>query len=227
MSHDTSPAGQDPAESAAASHAFAAVAFQGAPFPIDTAKVDNCQDANRQELGDTCHPPTVDNEGMPKSRGQPESVDVEGISVELRRFQLLVRLMRQHAGINRAEISRRTGIDETHLSKLCNPERTGRTGLSADIVRQVRIGLNISPDFFFDPQLKNVADEADLLKVYSLDEQRQKKWQASVDEQLHELSQFRLEMQAMLAMKDHEINRLKHELAQAAQNGGPRKRPPR
>jgi transcriptional regulator with XRE-family HTH domain len=164
---------------------------------------------------------------MPKSRGQPESVDVEGISVELRRFQLLVRLMRQHAGINRAEISRRTGIDETHLSKLCNPERTGRTGLSADIVRQVRIGLNISPDFFFDPQLKNVADEADLLKVYSLDEQRQKKWQASVDEQLHELSQFRLEMQAMLAMKDHEINRLKHELAQAAQNGGPRKRPPR
>lgn len=163
-----------------------------------------------------------------------EPIDTEGISRELRRFQLLIRLLRDYANVNRAEVARRTGIDETHISKLCNTEKYGYTGLSTDIVRKVRDGIKISTDFIFDPELKPVP-EAELLKVYSLDEQREKKWQRSVDEQLRDLATWKidqtaktLELQAELVRKDHEINRLKLELALAqAQTNGTKKRQPK
>ena len=165
---------------------------------------------------------------MPKSKATP--VAPEGISRELRRFQLLVRLFREYANVNRAEIARRTGIDETHLSKLCNTEKYGYTGLSADIVRMVRDGLQTSPDFFFDPELIPTTNEAELLQVYSLDAQRQKNWQRSVEERLQELTTAKvehtarlLELQAEVERKNHEILRLKNELA-AARGGGTRSR---
>jgi transcriptional regulator with XRE-family HTH domain len=167
-------------------------------------------------------------------KAHPPTEDVEGISRELRRFQLLVRLLGTYAGINRAEMARRTGIDESHISKLCNTEKYGYTGLSTDIVRKVRDGIKISTEFIFDPELKPVP-EADLLKVYSLDEQREKKWRQAVDEQLRGLATWKvdqtaktLELQAELTRKDHEINRLKLELAQALNNGSaPKRRPPK
>jgi hypothetical protein len=167
---------------------------------------------------------------MAKHERPPPTEDVEGISRELRRFQLLVRLLGEYGKVSRAEMARRTGILESHISRLCNPEKYGYTGLSTDIVRKVRDGIKISTDFIFDPELKEVP-EADLLRVYSLDEQREKKWQRSVDEQLRGLATWKieqtaktLELQAELVRKDHEINRLKNELA-AAQNGsGPKRR---
>jgi len=154
---------------------------------------------------------------MAKKRADP--VDPVGVSRELRRFQLLIRLLRDVANMNRAEMARRTGIDETHLSKLVNTEKYGYTGLSADIVRMVRDGLQISPDFFFDPELVPVPHEADLLTVYSLDAQRQKNWQRSVEERLRELTNAKietsaqlLELQAEVRRKELEIERLKAEL---------------
>lgn len=174
---------------------------------------------------------------MPKKTEPADVIDAEGVSRELRRFQLLIRLFKQYADVNRAEIARRTGIDETHLSKLCNTEKYGYTGLSADIVRMVRDGLQTSPDFFFDPELIPVQSEGELLQVYSLDAQRQKNWQRSVEERLQELTSAKveqgaklLELQAEVARKDHEIMRLKTELA-SARSGGPsrprtRTRPP-
>lgn len=163
---------------------------------------------------------------MPKhEHSPPPAEDVEGISRELRRFQLLVRLLRQYAGINRAEMAKRTGITESHISKLCNAENYGYTGLSTDIVRMVRDGLQTSPDFFFDPELVPVPHEADLLQVYSLDAQRQKNWQRSVEERLGELTKAKvehtarlLELQAEVERKDLEINRLKGDLAAARAN---------
>lgn len=169
---------------------------------------------------------------MAKHEHPPPVSDVEGVSRELRRFQLLVRLLRQYAGISRAEMARRTGILESHISKLCNTEKYGYTGLSTDIVRKVRDGIKISTEFIFDPELKPVP-ESELLNVYSIDAQREKKWQQSVDEQLRSLASWKidqtaktLELQAELVRKDHEINRLKNELAAAQQTSGPpRKRP--
>lgn len=187
-------------------------------LPVNDITTDSCQDANRQDFSGTCQSAVVDNAYMGKmATHDPEG----GISRELRRFQLLVAVLRE-SGINQAEMARRTGIDSTHINKLCNPEKYGYTGLSTDIVRKVRDGLNISTDIFFDKELRAVSEQKDLLNVYSLSDEREKKWQRSVEERLHELGQFKhestariLEMQAALERKEHEINRLKRELAQA------------
>jgi transcriptional regulator with XRE-family HTH domain len=158
-------------------------------------------------------------------------VDVEGLSRELRRFQLLIRLMTQYAGVNMPELAKRTGIEYTHLTKLVKPNGRSYTGLSADIVRKVKDGLNISPDIFFDDELIAVRSEAELLNVYSMDEARKKQWMRTMEERMNSFDQFRiesraelLEMRATLERKDLEINRLKHELAQARL---PRTRQPR
>lgn len=148
------------------------------------------------------------------------------ITRELSRFILLVSKLVE-SGIKQAEIARKTGIHSTHINKLCNPKKYGYTGLSTDIVRKVRDGLNLSTDLFFDEQLRG----DDVLNVYSLDEERQKKWQRSVEDRLHEFSEFRheskarmLELQAALERKDGEIDRLKRELSQT-QAQVPKRRP--
>lgn len=144
----------------------------------------------------------------------------EPISRELRRFQLLIRRLRD-SGVSQAEMARRTGIDSTHINRLANAEKYGYTGLSADIVRKVRDGLKISSEYFFETLAKD-ADPDPLANVYSLDAEREKVWRSSVDEALHELRQHKhvtdarlLELQAQIVSKDREIDRLKHELAQA------------
>lgn len=148
------------------------------------------------------------------------AVDIEGLTRELRRFQLLVQLMERHVGWNMAEIARRTGIEYSHLTRLVRPNGRSYTGLSASIVRQVKDGLHISPAFFFDDELAPVRSESDLLNVYSLDEQRAKNWRNSVEERLSELAQHKietgarmLELEALVARKDTEILRLKQELS--------------
>lgn len=169
---------------------------------------------------------------MAKSRdvGDP-TIDIEGVSRELRRFQLLVRLFERHRGLKMPEVAKRTGIDYSHLTKLMKPQAGSYTGLSADIVRKMRDGLQISPDFVFDDQLAPVRDEADLLNVYSLEETRKKQWMQRMEGRMLDLEQFKiestarsLELQAQLERKETEILRLKHELATALSER-PRTRP--
>src|ERR1700759_797988 len=117
-----------PSESASSSPHGLSVVRLGA-FAMDASRLANCQDAKCQEQPGTCHAASVDNARMARKPSVP--VDTEGISRELRRFQLLIRLLRDVANVNRAEMARRTGIDETHLSKLVNTEKYGYTGLSA------------------------------------------------------------------------------------------------
>ena len=162
--------------------------------------------------------------------GEP-TTDIEGVSRELRRFQLLVQLFDRHRDLNMAEIARRTGINYSHLTKLMKPQGGSYTGLSAEIVRKMRDGLQISPDFVFDDQLAPVRDEADLLNVYSLEETRRKQWMQRMEQRMLEVEQFKiesgarlLELQAQLDRKENEVLRLKHELA-TAQASRPRTRP--
>jgi transcriptional regulator with XRE-family HTH domain len=188
------------------------------PATNDTI-VDKCQRDICQEFSPTCLDTNVENGEMATRQ------EDEPISRELRRFQLLVRILHD-AGVSQAEMARRTGIGGTHINKLMNAEKYGYTGLSAEIVRKVREGLNLSTDFFFDPTLKNAKTETDLLNVYSLDERRERAWQKRVDDQLHELQTFRLELQSQLVSKDQEIGRLQRELAEVRSSSA-KKRPTR
>lgn len=170
---------------------------------------------------------------MPKNKSAAEPVeDIEGLSRELRRLQLLVQLVDKYRDLNMAEVARRTGVNYSHLTKLMKPDGRGYTGLSADIVRKMRDGLQISPDFFFDPELSPVRSEEDLLNIYSLEEQRQKRWQQGMEARMLDFDKFRiehsarlLELQAQLERKDSEILRLKHELAGAQARGAKTRQP--
>lgn len=211
MSHHEEQASQTPPGSDRDARETSEVVLPDA-FPTNDRTIDTCQDDKWQELSGTCHDTNVDN----------PSIVLDEITRELTRFILLVSKLRE-SGVSQAEMARRTGIDSTHINKLCNPKKYGYTGLSTDIVRKVRDGLNLSTDLFFDETLRG----DDVLNVYSLDEERQKKWQRSVEDRLHEFSEFRheskarmLELQAALERKDGEIDRLKRELSQV-----PKRRP--
>jgi transcriptional regulator with XRE-family HTH domain len=195
--------------------ATAANVFQVPPCPSTDACHDSCQDANRQEISATWKSSFVDNGDMGKeSRGVRPG---KPITTELQRFIWLVAQLKA-AGIGQAEMARRTGIESSHINRLANAERYGYTGLSADIVRKVRDGLNISPDYFLD----NYETERPALQLYSLDAQRREKWNHTVEDrlaaleaQLHNLLIRITESDIALRRKDAEIDRLKHELEKA------------
>lgn len=52
--------------------------------------------------------------------------------------------------MSQAEFCRRTGIHPPYLSAIRNMERDGARGIGAAIVRQVRDGLRVHPNYFFD-----------------------------------------------------------------------------
>lgn len=189
---------------------------------------DSRQDDNCQEISGTWNCEPVDNH-LSMGKAKPDGGKPRGeITIELRRFIWLVAQLRA-AGIGQAEMARRTGIESSHINRLANAETHGYTGLSADIVRKVRDGLNISPDYFFD----QYEDERPAMPLYSLDQKRRENWSNQVDDRLAKLEQAQIqekarisELEAALYRKDAEIERLKHELAVASRrNGGGSKKP--
>lgn len=142
---------------------------------------------------------------------------VKQITRELRRFIWLIRQLEKE-GLKQAEIGRRIGMKPDHLNRLVNAEKYGYTGLSAEIVRGVRDGLNISTDYFFD----DYEQERPARQLYSLDQARQQKLMADIVDRLQRLEQSDHEKAALLwelragnERKDAEIARLKAELARA------------
>lgn len=145
----------------------------------------------------------------------PRNAKGEPVTRELIRFSWLVLQLTRDTSLSQAEIGRLLGMDKGHLSRLVNYENANYTGLSADIVRNVRDQLKISPEYFFD----DYEGEADALKVYSLDEARKKRreaewedWRHSVDQERRELRSLMLDMQKALIAKDSEIAGLRREL---------------
>lgn len=139
--------------------------------------------------------------GAPRGRGEPKQLGE--VQPELRLFgQLVVEFQREH-GVNAAELARRTGIEYTHLKKLCTPEKYGYTGLSMDIVRKVRNTLQISADYF----LQDIDTARPALPLYSLDKKRQEVWTTKVDERLHETQQAIHDIRAEMSELRTELHR--------------------
>jgi hypothetical protein len=83
----------------------------------------------------------------------------------------------------------------------------GRTGFGAEIVRRVKDGLGISPDYFYD-DYEGLADP----KVYSLDERRTENRMARVEKAQAETAAQLENILAMLAKKDVLIHEQEAEL---------------
>jgi transcriptional regulator with XRE-family HTH domain len=146
-----------------------------------------------------------------------EQKPVKPITRELRRFIWLIHQF-ENEGFSQAEIGRRIGMKPDHLNRLVNAEKYGYTGLSAEIVRGVRDGLNISTDYFYD----DYEPERPARQLYSLDQVRQQKVLADIVERLQKLEQSDHEKTAQLwelravnERKDAEIAKLRRELDQA------------
>lgn len=161
---------------------------------------------------------------MPKEPKGGAPQDSE-LSIELQRFQWLLIELKETHGFGYAEVARRTGIDSSHLSKLATAHHYRYKGLSSDIVRKVRDGLNISIDYFFD----DYEGKRPALPLYSLDKKRREAWNNTVEDRLAALESKQAEaaartaqLEAIVAKKDVEIERLKHELTLATRSRKPR-----
>lgn len=216
MSNDNRPDPQARPESDATSACSDAIDPAETPSTTDTCQ-DYCQGDKCQEISGTWNSPFVDNGEMSKKPkgGSPSSKE---LTTELRRFIWLVAHLKDSHGIGQAEMARRTGIDSSHINRLANAETHGYTGLSADIVRKVRDGLNISTDYFFD----QYEGQRPAIPLYSLDQKRREAWNNTVEDRLAALEQSQAQaaartaqLEASVHQKDAEIERLKHELTLA------------
>lgn len=100
----------------------------------------------------------------------------------LRFHYLIVQYERQ--GITQSELSRRTGIHQTYLSKFRNPENSGRTSIGAEIIRAIKEGLQVSPNFFFDDY-----EGERPVSLYPINAEREKARNSDVDAQITELKE--------------------------------------
>jgi len=65
----------------------------------------------------------------------------------LRFHWLILQLLRN--GVTGAELSRVTGVKESHINAFKNLHTSGRTGIGAEIVRFMAKGLSLRTDYFF------------------------------------------------------------------------------
>lgn len=65
----------------------------------------------------------------------------------LRFHWLILQLLER--GVSGAELSRVTGVRESHINAFKNIHTSGRSGIGAEIVRFMSKGLGLRPDYFF------------------------------------------------------------------------------
>lgn len=98
----------------------------------------------------------VNPESQPKrERKTRDALSVAGkpkLTTPTREAQRLAWLVIQfeREGMSQAEFCRRTGIHAPYLNAIRNMETAGARGIGASIVRQVRDGLRVHPNYFFD-----------------------------------------------------------------------------
>lgn len=96
--------------------------------------------------------------------------------------------------MSQAEISRRTGIGQTHINAIRNMETVGARGIGAHIVRLVRDGLGISTDYFYD----DYEGEADH-KVYQLSKKREERRFSAIEQEQAQVRRELADMGSKLA----------------------------
>jgi len=81
--------------------------------------------------------------------------------------------------MSQAEFSRRTGIHGPYINAIRNMDSAGPRGIGAEIVRLVRDGLRVDPDYFYD-----VYEGEKHHKLYLLGEKRTEKELSSIKTEL-------------------------------------------
>lgn len=163
--------------------------------------IDTCQD-NRQE--DKCHQITAHWRDRPSDNGcMPGKKSGEPPTIEIRRFSWLVAQLEKE-GIGQAEMARRTGIESSHINKLKNFETSGRKALSADIIRRVKDGLKLDPEYFFD-EYDGPCD----YKVYDLTKAREKKRVGNIESTVEKLAAMVTLLNERLSQTEAELSMLK------------------
>lgn len=154
-----------------------------------------------------------DNPGVPGKRH---------LHAPTREAQRLAWLLQQlyREGLSQADVARRTGIGQSHLSAIQSVTVGGNRGIGAHIVRLVRDGLRIHPDYFYD----DYEGEVDH-KVYSLSEKREERRFKSIEKAQADQARQLAEVTAKLAdygrlaaenlEKDQRIAELERALARA------------
>lgn len=105
----------------------------------------------------------------------------------------------EREGMSQVEFARRTGIGYSHLNAIRNMETASSRGIGAHIVRLVRNGLGIHPDYFYD----DYEGEKDH-KVYQLSAKREERRFAAIEETLAQ-QQRELAKLAELAAENLEL----------------------
>jgi len=99
-----------------------------------------------------------------------------GPTREGQRFHWLIHQLKDD-GIDGAQLHRLTGINQAHISAFKNIEGSGKSGIGAEIVRKLKEGLGLDPDYFYDDY-----EGQRPYKVYLLKNRREEKRDVEVDE---------------------------------------------
>lgn len=133
------------------------------------------------------------------------------LSREGERFHwLLNQLWNGGRGVEQKQISKATGLSRSYINtwiRIKEDGNAGRTGFGTEIIRRVRDGLKISPDYFFD-DYEGQADH----RLYLLSAKRDEVRMAAVETKQAQFASELASIRAALAEKDGIIYRQAAEL---------------
>lgn len=134
------------------------------------------------------------------------------LSREGERFHwLLNQLWNGGRGLEQKQISKATGLSRSYLNTwihIKDDSNAGRTGFGTEIIRRVKDGLKISPDYFFD-DYEGQADH----RLYLLSAKRDEVRMAAVETKQAQFASELAQIRAALAEKDAIIHTQASELA--------------
>ena len=129
----------------------------------------------------------------------------------LRRVGALIEQLEQ-SGISQSEMSRRTGIPQSHVNKLRNYRSSGRTSVGAEIVGEFIEWLKLDPWFFHDNSYDDEADGVRDYRLYLLSAKRDERRLAALEEAVANLQQLLVSTNTSKAVQEAELMRLRNEV---------------
>lgn len=123
------------------------------------------------------------------------------------------------------EFARLTGMDSTHVNKLRNYDSSGRTSVGAEIVRLVKDGLKVDPNFFYDDydDEEGVRDH----RLYLLSAKRDEKRVSALEDNDRRLERDVADLRVVIASMRQELVQTRQQLAETGKKGASVSRPRR